>query len=81
MMHQGPRPTLQDGRRILEAHIFDFNGDLYGEWVRIEWVERLRDIERFESLEHLKKQMQDDRTRALGALNRSQSRLSRVSHT
>jgi riboflavin kinase/FMN adenylyltransferase len=81
MMHQGPRPTLQDGRRALEAHLFDFEGDLYGEWVRIEWVERLRDIERFESLEHLKKQMQHDRTRALAVLSRSQSRLSRVSPT
>jgi riboflavin kinase / FMN adenylyltransferase len=81
MMHQGPRPTLQDGRRTLEAHIFDFDGDLYGEWVRIEWVERLRDIDRFESLEQLKQQMQDDRTRALAVLSRSQSRPSRVSHT
>jgi riboflavin kinase / FMN adenylyltransferase len=81
MMHQGPRPTLQDGRRTLEAHIFDFDGDLYGEWVRVEWVERLRDIERFESLEHLSKQMQHDRIRALEVLSRSQPRLTRVSHT
>ena len=35
MMHQGPRPTFADGRRTLEAHLFDFDGDLYGEWVRI----------------------------------------------
>jgi riboflavin kinase/FMN adenylyltransferase len=81
MMHQGPRPTFQDGRRILEAHIFDFDGDLYGEWVRIEWVERLRDVERFESVEQLKQQMHDDRTRALDVLSRSQSRATRVSYT
>jgi riboflavin kinase / FMN adenylyltransferase len=80
-MHQGPRPTLHDGRRTLEAHIFDFDGDLYGEWVRIEWVERLRDIERFESLEQLKKAMQHDRTQALAVLSGSQSRMSRVSPT
>ena len=43
MMNQGARPTFMDGRRVLEAHIFDFEGDLYGEWVRIEWVERLTD--------------------------------------
>ncbi|HEY3011522.1 MAG TPA: bifunctional riboflavin kinase/FAD synthetase [Gemmatimonadales bacterium] len=78
MMNQGPRPTFQDGRRILEAHLFGFDGDLYGEWVRIEWVERLRDIERFESLEHLKKQLQHDRTRALAALADARSNLSRV---
>jgi riboflavin kinase/FMN adenylyltransferase len=81
MMNQGPRPTFQDGRRVLEAHIFDFDGDLYGEWVRIEWIERLRDVKRFESLEHLKNQLQQDRTRALAVLRRSESRVSRLSHT
>jgi riboflavin kinase/FMN adenylyltransferase len=78
MMHQGPRPTFQDGRRVLEAHLFDFDGDLYGEWVRIEWVERLRDVERFDSVEQLQAQMESDRTRALAALRRSQPPTSRV---
>jgi riboflavin kinase / FMN adenylyltransferase len=68
MMNQGPRPTFQDGRRALEAHIFDFDGDLYGEWVRIEWVERLRDNERFGSVEQLQRQLERDRTGALAAL-------------
>jgi len=64
MMNQGPKPTFQDGRRSLEAHLFDFDGNLYGEWVRIEWVERLRDVERFPSVEALKQQLDRDRTRA-----------------
>jgi riboflavin kinase / FMN adenylyltransferase len=68
MMNQGPRPTFQDGRRILEAHIFDFDGDLYGEWVRIEWIERLRDIQRFGSLAQLKQQLERDRASAVAAL-------------
>jgi riboflavin kinase / FMN adenylyltransferase len=68
MMNQGPRPTFQDGRRILEAHIFEFDGDLYGEWVRIEWIERLRDIQRFGSLEQLKQQLERDRASAVAAL-------------
>ena len=68
MMNQGPRPTFQDGRRILEAHIFDFEGDLYGEWVRIEWIERLRDIQRFGSVDQLKQQLERDRARAVAAL-------------
>jgi riboflavin kinase/FMN adenylyltransferase len=68
MMNQGPKPTFADGRRTLEAHLFDFEGDLYGEWVRIEWVERLRDIERFPSIEALKRQLDDDRNRARAAL-------------
>jgi riboflavin kinase/FMN adenylyltransferase len=64
MMNQGPKPTFQDGRRSLEAHLFDFDGNLYGEWVRIEWVERLRDVERFPSVDALKQQLDRDRTRA-----------------
>jgi riboflavin kinase/FMN adenylyltransferase len=68
MMNQGPRPTFQDGRRALEAHLFDFEGDLYGEWVRIEWVERLRDVRRFASVEQLQQQLDRDRSRALAAL-------------
>jgi riboflavin kinase / FMN adenylyltransferase len=68
MMNQGPRPTFQDGRRSLEAHLFGFEGDLYGEWVRVEWVERLRDVERFASVEQLQQQLERDRRRALAVL-------------
>jgi riboflavin kinase / FMN adenylyltransferase len=68
MMNQGPKPTFQDGRRSLEAHLFDFDGNLYGEWVRVEWVERLRDVARFASLEALQQQLARDRTRAREAL-------------
>ncbi len=68
MMNQGPRPTFQDGRRTLEAHIFDFDGNLYGEWVRVEWIERLRDVQRFGSVDQLKEQLQRDRARAVAAL-------------
>jgi riboflavin kinase/FMN adenylyltransferase len=64
MMNQGPRPTFQDGRRSLEAHLFDFDGNLYEEWVRIEWVERLRDVERFASVEALQQQLARDQARA-----------------
>jgi riboflavin kinase/FMN adenylyltransferase len=80
MMSQGPRPTFYDGRRVLEAHIFDFEGDLYGEWVRIEWIERLRDIERFESVDHLSRQLQQDRTQALAAFRRNPATNNRVPH-
>jgi riboflavin kinase / FMN adenylyltransferase len=80
MMHQGPRPTFHDGRRVLEVHLFDFDGDLYGEWVRVEWVERLRDVEHFDSVKQLQDQMEEDRTRALAALRRSYAHVNRVLH-
>ena len=68
MMHQGPRPTFADGRRTQEANLFDFEGDLYGEWVRITWVKRLRDVEHFASVQQLTEQMERDRVDALAAL-------------
>jgi riboflavin kinase / FMN adenylyltransferase len=77
MMNQGPKPTFADGRRTLEAHLFDFEGDLYGEWVRIEWVERLRDIERFSSVDALKRQLDDDRIRARAVLAAARPAVSR----
>src|ERR671914_423912 len=78
MMNQGSRPTFQDGRRTLEVHLFDFDGNLYNEWVRVEWVERLRDIERFGSLEQLKQQLQHDRQRALAVLAAAEPVASRI---
>jgi riboflavin kinase/FMN adenylyltransferase len=80
MMHQGPRPTFADGRRTLEANLFDFEGDLYDEWVRITWVERLRDVERFTSVEQLQDQMERDRAGALAALARGRHGPNRVTH-
>jgi riboflavin kinase/FMN adenylyltransferase len=53
-----------DPSRTIEAHLFDFDRDLYGAWVRIEWVERIRDIRRFESLDALKSQLAEDATAA-----------------
>jgi riboflavin kinase/FMN adenylyltransferase len=54
--------------RTLEAHIFGFEGNLYGQWVKVEWVARLRDVQRFESLEALRQQLGRDQEAALRAL-------------
>jgi riboflavin kinase/FMN adenylyltransferase len=64
MMNQGGKPTFRDGRRSLEVHLFDFEGDLYGEWVRVEWVERLRDVRSFPTAAALTEQLGRDRVRA-----------------
>jgi riboflavin kinase/FMN adenylyltransferase len=80
MMNQGSKPTFADERRTLEAHLFDFDGNLYGEWVRIEWVERLRDVERFPSVEALKQQLDRDRIRAREVLAAAGPALSRRPH-
>ena len=58
----GRRPTfLPDGAaRLVEAHLLDFDGDLYGESARICFVERLRDELKFDSAEELVEQMDRD---------------------
>ena len=68
MLNQGPRPTVGDARRTLEAHLFGVAAELAGRTVRLEWVERLRDIRRFASLEALKAQLAQDRVHALAIL-------------
>ena len=57
----GTRPTLADGRgQIVETHILDFEEDIYGLDLRIEFLSRLRDEKKFDSLEGLKKQLKKD---------------------
>ena len=57
----GTRPTVEgDGRPHLEVHLFDFDGDLYGRRVTVVFHEKLRDEQRFESLEALKLAIQAD---------------------
>lgn len=70
MMNQGPRPTFGDDARTLEVHLFDFAGELYGETVTVEWVQRLRDVQAFPTAEALSAQLERDRAAAHASLNR-----------
>jgi riboflavin kinase/FMN adenylyltransferase len=57
----GVRPTFETGRGLLvEAHLLDFDGDLYGETLRIAFLERLRGEKRFDSVDELVAQMRRD---------------------
>jgi riboflavin kinase / FMN adenylyltransferase len=57
----GVRPTFETGRGLLvEAHLIDFEGDLYGETLRIAFIERMRGERRFESVDELVEQMRLD---------------------
>ena len=57
----GVRPTFETGRGLLiEAYLIDFDGDLYGETLRIAFATRLRGERRFESAEALVEQMERD---------------------
>ncbi len=57
----GVRPTFETGRGLLvEAFLLDFDADIYGRELRLEFLERLRGERRFDSAEALVEQMADD---------------------
>ncbi|MBP6797324.1 MAG: bifunctional riboflavin kinase/FAD synthetase [Luteimonas sp.] len=56
----GTRPTVGGIQPLLEAHLFDFDGDLYGRRIEVEFVARLRDEEKFPDLPTLVAQMHRD---------------------
>ena len=61
----GTRPTVdQSGRTVIETHVFNLDRDLYGQPMRIGFVQRLRDERAFESLDALRAQIDADCQRA-----------------
>lgn len=66
----GTRPTVNGTLPLLEAHLFDFDGDLYGREIEVEFVARLRDERRFEMIEAMVEQMHRDAAQARDILNK-----------
>lgn len=60
----GTRPTVAGVEPLLEAHLFDFHGDLYGRRIEVEFVAKLRDEEKFDGLPALTEQMHRDAAQA-----------------
>lgn len=56
----GTRPTIDGDTALLEVHVFNFDGDLYGQHVHVDFFAKLRDERRFESLQALTEQMNLD---------------------
>jgi riboflavin kinase/FMN adenylyltransferase len=56
----GIRPTFGEGERTVETHLLNYKGDLYGKEIRVEFVQKLRDEQRFPSSEELKAQIKKD---------------------
>ena len=64
-MNVGVRPQFVTGRgELVEAYLIDFDGDLYGQPLRLEFLHRLRGERRFESVDALVEQMGRDVDRA-----------------
>jgi riboflavin kinase/FMN adenylyltransferase len=60
VLHVGPRPTFGDPTPTIEVHIFDFDGDLYGSDVRVDFCERIRGLEAFDGERALVRAMEED---------------------
>ena len=70
MLNIGHRPTVNNGsERSIEVHILDFEGDLYGKSLCVEFVERLRDERTFDNLDALMAQLEADKERVSGLKN------------
>ncbi len=69
MMNIGYRPTVSTDRTLtLEVHLFNFKGNLYGETLHVQFVQRIRDEQRFASIEALMKQLVQDQENCIAIL-------------
>ena len=67
MANIGHRPTIGDRSKdqpIIEVNLFGFDGDLYGKTIRVHFIDRIRDEEKFNGLDELKNQLEQDRNKA-----------------
>ncbi len=69
MMNIGFRPTIDGKHKTIEIHFFDFNEVLYGKNIRVELLAFLRNERKFDSVEDLKIQLQNDRKKSLEVIN------------
>ena len=64
MASLGTRPAVNGVEPLLEAHLFDYSGNLYGQELEVEFIAKLRDERPFDSLELLTAQMDRDAAEA-----------------
>ncbi|MEA2640125.1 MAG: riboflavin kinase / adenylyltransferase [Chloroflexota bacterium] len=60
VVNLGARPTFAESERLLETHLLDFSGDLYGATLAVYFLEKLRGIQRFSGIEELRTQIARD---------------------
>ena len=68
MMNIGYRPTVDGKHQTIEAHFFNFDGDLYGKYLKIEFLYFLREERKFDSVDKLILQLKEDQKDALDYL-------------
>jgi riboflavin kinase / FMN adenylyltransferase len=70
MMNIGYRPTIEDQHvnTTIEAHLIDFSGDLYNKEIQVTFISRIRDEQKFNSLDALRNQIVIDKEKTIGIL-------------
>jgi riboflavin kinase / FMN adenylyltransferase len=68
-MNIGVRPTVEGVNRTIEVNIFDFDADIYGERLTVEFVKWVRGEQKFDGLEQLKTQLAADKVAVRKILN------------
>jgi len=71
MLNIGSRPTVNNNadHRSIEVNIFDFNSDIYGEFVELIFYRKLREEQKFSSIDELKNQLAKDKIATLDFFN------------
>ncbi len=69
MMNIGYRPTVSGKNQTIEIHFFDFKKNLYNETIQVEMLQFLREEQKFDSVDTLKKQLQKDKENSLEIIN------------
>jgi riboflavin kinase/FMN adenylyltransferase len=70
MMNIGKNPTFGENEQTIEVHFFNFDGDIYGNKIKISVIEFIRNEQKFESLQALKQQLDKDKQFSIQFLNK-----------
>jgi riboflavin kinase/FMN adenylyltransferase len=70
MMNIGTNPTVKGTEQTIEVHFFDFNRDIYDEKIQIRLIKRLRNEEKFDSVEKLQQQLLSDKIQSLALIEK-----------
>lgn len=79
MMNIGDRPTFEGESTTLEVHILDFDTDIYGKDVQLQFVKRIRDEQQFSGIEELKNQLKNDEKNVRKVLENSSPNIAKQS--
>ncbi len=79
MMNIGERPTFNGNSTVLEVHILDFDSDIYGKDIQLQFVRRIRDEKQFDGAEDLKNQLKKDEKATRSVLENSSPNIAKHS--